>query len=438
MRMYDLIEKKKEGKELSTEEIRWMIDGYTKEEIPDYQMSAMLMAICFQGMSEKETLDLTLAMRDSGDILDLSAISGIKVDKHSTGGVGDKTSLILTPMIAALQVPVAKMSGRGLGHTGGTIDKLECFDGFSTNISEEQFFKNVNTIGIAIAGQTKSLAPADKKLYALRDVTATVAQLSLIASSIMSKKLASGSDAIVLDVKTGNGAFMQKEEDAVLLAKTMVKIGTLAGKKMAALVTDMSKPLGNMVGNSLEVIEAIEALKGNAPKDLMDDVYALGAQMLLLAGAVKEEKEAYHKLQKVIEDGSALEKFAELVVAQGGKKEQVYDTGLLPAASHKIPVLAASDGYISSMDTAQVGIACMTLGGGREKKEDTIDLSVGIELNKKTGDTVKQGEVLAWLHANNLAKAKNAEQILAAAYHYSTHKPQLKPTVRAVITSESL
>lgn len=438
MRMYDLIEKKKEGKRLSTEEIRWMILGYTNGSIPDYQMSAMLMAVCFQGMDEKETLELTLAMRDSGDILDLSAIDGVKVDKHSTGGVGDKTSLILTPMIAALGVPVAKMSGRGLGHTGGTIDKLECFDGFRTDISEEQFFRNVNTIGIAIAGQTATLAPADKKLYALRDVTATVAQLSLIASSIMSKKLASGSDAIVLDVKTGNGAFMQKEEDAVSLAKTMVKIGELAGKKTAALVTDMSKPLGNMVGNSLEVIEAIEALKGNAPKDLMDDVYALGVQMLLLAGAAENEESAYDKLQQVIADGRALDKLAELVEAQGGNRQQVYDTGLLPKASMRIPVYASADGYIHSMDTTQVGIACMTLGGGRETKESTIDLAVGIELAKKTGDRVKKGDVLAWLHANDEKKAASAEQILTEAYHFSTKQPQAEKTIRAVITSKTI
>lgn len=436
MRMYDLIEKKKNGKSLSTAEIQWMIDGYTKEQIPDYQMSAMLMAICFQGMDEQETLDLTLAMRDSGEVLDLSAIHGIKVDKHSTGGVGDKTTLVLTPIVAALGVPVAKMSGRGLGHTGGTIDKLECFTGFRTDISREQFFENVNTIGIAVAGQTASLAPADKKLYALRDVTATVAQMSLIASSIMSKKLASGSDAIVLDVKTGNGAFMQEKEDAIRLADTMVKIGTMAGKKMAALVTDMSQPLGSMVGNSLEVIEAVEALRGNGPKDLMDDVYALGAQMLLLAGCAGNEKEAYDRMQSVVNDGRALDKFAELVEAQGGDKRQVYDTELLAKAKLKLPVNAKEDGYISSMDTADIGIACMTLGGGRETKESVIDLSVGIELKKKVGDRVKRGEVLAYLYANDEKKAETAKEIVAHAYHYGDSEVMKAQTIHALITAD--
>ena len=438
MRMYDLIEKKKNGFPLSAEEIQWMINGYTKERIPDYQMSAMLMAICFQGMNEQETFDLTLAMRDSGDVLDLSGVHGVKVDKHSTGGVGDKTTLVLAPIVAALGVPVAKMSGRGLGHTGGTIDKLECFTGFRTDISGKEFFENVNTIGIAIAGQTASLAPADKKLYALRDVTATVAQMSLIASSIMSKKLASGSDAIVLDVKTGNGAFMQKKEDAARLAKAMVKIGTMAGKKMAALVTDMTQPLGNMVGNSLEVIEAVEALRQKGPKDLMDDVYALGAQMLLLAGCAGSEKEAYNRMQSVIKDGRALDKFAEMIEAQGGDKRQVYDTGLLAKAKLKIPVNAIEDGYISRIDTADIGIACMTLGGGRETKESPIDLSVGIELKKKTGDCVKRGETLAYLYANDEKKAQAAKNIVAHAYHFGASEVRKPQTIYAVITAEDI
>ena len=319
MRMYDLIEKKKLGQELSTEEISEMIKGFTDGSVPDYQMAAMLMAICFQGMSKRETVDLTLAMRDSGDVLDLSGIKGVKVDKHSTGGVGDKTSLALTPIIAALGVPVAKMSGRGLGHTGGTIDKLECFPGFTTEISEQTFMDNVNKIGIAIAGQTANLAPADKKLYALRDVTATVDQMSLIASSIMSKKLASGSDAIVLDVKTGNGAFMKKYEDSVALAEAMVSIGTMAGKKTTAVITDMDQPLGYAVGNSVEVMEAIDTLQGRGPEDFKQVVFALGGQMLQAAGRADSQEEAEKLMQSVIEDGTALKKFAEFVTAQIGR-----------------------------------------------------------------------------------------------------------------------
>lgn len=435
MRMYDLIEKKKEGGVLTAEEIRWMTDGYTNGSIPDYQMSAMLMAICFQGMNEEETLTLTLAMRDSGEIMDLSQIRGIKVDKHSTGGVGDKTTLVLAPIVAACGVPVAKMSGRGLGHTGGTIDKLECFPGFCTALPEEKFYDNVNSIGIAIAGQTASLAPADKKLYALRDVTATVAQRSLIASSVMSKKLASGSDAIVLDVKTGNGAFMKKEEDAVALAQTMVKIGTMAGKKTAAIVTDMSQPLGRAVGNSLEVIEAIEALNGNEPSDLMEDVYALGTYMLIFAGAASDEAEARARMEETVRTRSALHKLAELVEAQGGDKRAVYDTSLLPQAGLKIPVPAPRDGYISSMDTEAIGIACMTLGGGRETKESTIDLSVGLIIEKKTGDSVSAGDTLAYLYANDEKKAEAALQIVSAAYHYSSEPVAQTTTIKEIITA---
>ena len=383
MRMYDLILKKKQGGELSTDEIRYMIEGFTEGSIPDYQMSAMTMAICFRGMTPRETVDLTLAMRDSGDVLDLSAIKGVKVDKHSTGGVGDKTSLALTPIIAALGVPVAKMSGRGLGHTGGTIDKLECFDGFTTALSEEQFAGNVNTIGIAIAGQTANLAPADKKLYALRDVTATVDQMSLIASSIMSKKLASGSDAIVLDVKTGNGAFMKKLEDSRALAKEMVSIGTMAGKKTVAVITDMDQPLGRAVGNSLEVREAIDTLRGEGPADFKEVVFALGSQMLMLAGRAADEKEARALMEGVIEDGSALDKFAQFVRAQGGDAAPVYDTSLLPVAGKTLEVTAKVSGYVHRILAEDIGIACMTLGGGRETKESAIDLSVGIILEKR-------------------------------------------------------
>ena len=414
MRMYDLIEKKKTGHTLTTEEINYMILGYTNGEIPDYQMSAMTMAICFRGMNDKETLDLTLAMRDSGDCLDLSKIHGLKADKHSTGGVGDKTSLVLTPIIAALGIPVAKMSGRGLGHTGGTIDKLECFPGFTTALSEETFIHNVNTIKLAIAGQTANLAPADKKLYALRDVTATVDQMSLIASSIMSKKLASGSDIIVLDVKTGSGAFMKKSEDAKKLAETMVQIGTMAGKKVAAVITDMDQPLGNAVGNSVEVIEAIHALSGHGPSDLMEVVYALGSKMLVLSGA-------------------ALHKLAEFVEAQNGDSSYVYDTELFEKAAYTIEIPALKAGYITHIEAESIGIACMTLGGGRETKESKIDLSVGILLKKKCGDLVKEGDTIALIYANDMKKAEIAKQQILDAYAIGDTKPAQSVMIKTVI-----
>lgn len=436
MRMYDLILKKKQGGELSTDEIRYMIEGFTEGSIPDYQMSAMTMAICFRGMTPRETVDLTLAMRDSGDVLDLSGIKGVKVDKHSTGGVGDKTSLALTPIIAALGVPVAKMSGRGLGHTGGTIDKLECFDGFTTALSEEQFAGNVNTIGIAIAGQTANLAPADKKLYALRDVTATVDQMSLIACSIMSKKLASGSDAIVLDVKTGNGAFMKKLEDSRALAKEMVSIGTMAGKKTVAVITDMDQPLGRAVGNSLEVREAIDTLRGEGPADFKEVVFALGSQMLMLAGRAADEKEARALMEGVIEDGSALDKFAQFVRAQGGDAAPVYDTSLLPVAGKTLEVTAKESGYVHRILAEDIGIACMTLGGGRETKESAIDLSVGIILEKKNGDAVSDGEVLATIYGNDDAKMQAAYEKIAHAYEIAKEPAAFVPVVREYIFPE--
>ena len=434
--MYDLILKKKQGGELSTDEIRYMIEGFTEGSIPDYQMSAMTMAICFRGMTPRETVDLTLAMRDSGDVLDLSGIKGVKVDKHSTGGVGDKTSLALTPIIAALGVPVAKMSGRGLGHTGGTIDKLECFDGFTTALSEEQFAGNVNTIGIAIAGQTANLAPADKKLYALRDVTATVDQMSLIASSIMSKKLASGSDAIVLDVKTGNGAFIKKLEDSRALAKEMVSIGTMAGKKTVAVITDMDQPLGRAVGNSLEVREAIDTLRGEGPADFKEVVFALGSQMLMLAGRAADEKEARALMEGVIEDGSALDKFAQFVRAQGGDAAPVYDTSLLPVAGKTLEVTAKESGYVHRILAEDIGIACMTLGGGRETKESAIDLSVGIILEKKNGDAVSDGEVLATIYGNDDAKMQAAYEKIAHAYEIAKEPAAFVPVVREYIFPE--
>ena len=433
MRMYDLILKKKQGKELNTEEINWMIKEFTEGRIPDYQMSAMTMAICFQGMDKRETFDLTMAMRDSGDVLDLSRIDGIKVDKHSTGGVGDKVSLVLTPIVASLGVPVAKMSGRGLGHTGGTIDKLESFSGFSTEISEEKFIDSVNTIGIAIAGQTANLALADKKLYALRDVTATVDQMSLIASSIMSKKLASGADAIVLDVKTGNGAFMQKEEDAIALAKAMVDIGNRAGKQTVAVITDMDEPLGNAVGNALEIKEVIDALHGDGPEDLMEVVYALGTQMLLLAKRAEDEEIARNLITESIQERKALKKFAEFIENQGGNREEILHPDMLPKARYVIPVLAEEEGCIERILAQDIGIACMTLGGGRENKESTIDHGVGIILTKKISDTVKKGETLALIHANSKEKAVLASGLVKNAYQIAKEPAKKAPMVKCII-----
>lgn len=433
MRMYDLILKKKQGKELNTEEINWMIKEFTEGRIPDYQMSAMTMAICFQGMDKRETFDLTMAMRDSGDVLDLSRIDGIKVDKHSTGGVGDKVSLVLTPIVASLGVPVAKMSGRGLGHTGGTIDKLESFSGFSTEISEEKFIDSVNTIGIAIAGQTANLAPADKKLYALRDVTATVDQMSLIASSIMSKKLASGADAIVLDVKTGNGAFMQTEEDAIALAKAMVDIGNRAGKQTVAVITDMDEPLGNAVGNALEIKEVIDALHGDGPEDLMEVVYVLGTQMLLLAKRAEDEEIARNLITESIQERKALKKFAEFIENQGGNREEILHLDMLPKARYVIPVLAEEEGCIERILAQDIGIACMTLGGGRENKESTIDHGVGIILTKKISDTVKKGETLAMIHANSKEKAVLASGLVKNAYQIAKEPAKKAPMVKCII-----
>ena len=433
MRMYDLILKKKQGKELNTEEINWMIKEFTEGRIPDYQMSAMTMAICFQGMDKRETFDLTMAMRDSGDVLDLSRIDGIKVDKHSTGGVGDKVSLVLTPIVASLGVPVAKMSGRGLGHTGGTIDKLESFSGFSTEISEEKFIDSVNTIGIAIAGQTANLAPADKKLYALRDVTATVDQMSLIASSIMSKKLASGADAIVLDVKTGNGAFMQTEEDAIALAKAMVDIGNRAGKQTVAVITDMDEPHGNAVGNALEIKEVIDALHGDGPEDLMEVVYVLGTQMLLLAKRAEDEEIARNLITESIQERKALKKFAEFIENQGGNREEILHPDMLPKARYVIPVLAEEEGCIERILAQDIGIACMTLGGGRENKESTIDHGVGIILTKKISDTVKKGETLALIHANSKEKAVLASGLVKNAYQIAKEPAKKAPMVKCII-----
>lgn len=435
MRMYDLIMKKRNGQSLSEEEIRFMITHYTKGEIPDYQMSAMMMAIYFQGMNEEETLALTMAMAHSGDMLDLSEIHGIKVDKHSTGGVGDKTSLALTPMVAALGVPVAKMSGRGLGHTGGTIDKLESFTGFSTEISEETFKKNVNEIGIAIMGQTADLAPADKKLYALRDVTATVDNMSLIASSIMSKKLAAGADAIVLDVKTGSGAFMKKEEDSFGLAKEMVKIGNGAGRKTTAVISDMDQPLGFAVGNALEVKEAIDTLNGNGPEDFVELCLTLGSQMVYLAGKASSPEAAREKLQEVIANKSALHKLADFIEAQGGDKELVFHPENLPKASIIEEIKAPQNGYVSHIACDEIGICSLILGGGRETKESEIDLSVGLVLHKKVGDQVRQGESLATIHANDKEKLQTAKERFLTAYQFSDAPVAKEKLIKGIVTN---
>lgn len=433
MRMYDIIIKKRNGSELTPEEINFFVEGYTLGTIPDYQASALMMAIYFQKMTERETCELTMAMARSGDMLDLSAIRGIKVDKHSTGGVGDKTSLALAPMVAACGIPVAKMSGRGLGHTGGTIDKLESFPGFTTALTTEQFIKNVNSIGIAIMGQTADLAPADKKLYALRDVTATVDNMSLIASSIMSKKLAAGADAIVLDVKTGSGAFMKKEADARALAEEMVKIGTNAGRKTVAVISDMDQPLGNAVGNALEVKEAINTLNGHGPADFLTLCLTLGSQMLLAGGKAEDLKSAERMLEQVIADGSALKKLAEFVEAQGGDSSVVYHPERLPQAALQKEVLAPADGYVSRIVCDEVGICSLILGGGRETKESRIDLSVGLVLCRKVGDMVKAGEVLAVIHANDEGKAAEAEKRFLAACSITAEPPLKTPFIKGIV-----
>lgn len=431
--MYDLILKKRNGGELSREEIAFFVEGYTKGEIPDYQVSALMMAIYFQKMNEQETLALTMAMAGSGDMLDLSQIQGVKVDKHSTGGVGDKTSLALAPMVAACGLPVAKMSGRGLGHTGGTIDKLESFPGFTTSLTRQQFLDNVNRIGIAIMGQTADLAPADKKLYALRDVTATVDNMSLIASSIMSKKLAAGAEAIVLDVKTGSGAFMKQEADARALGEEMVRIGRNAGRRMSAVISDMDQPLGRAVGNALEVKEAIETLQGGGPEDFRELCLVLGSQMLMAGEKARSREEAEKILKGVIQDGSALEKLAQFVEAQGGNPQAVYRPELLPRADIVKTVPAPVSGYVSHIACDEVGICSLILGGGRETKESRVDLSVGLVLNKKVGDYVEVGEPLALIHANREERAAEAERRFLAAVAIGGTAPEKRSLIKTVM-----
>ena len=410
--MVDIIEKKRDGKELTTQEISFFIEGYTKGDIPDYQASALAMAIYFQDMNDRERADLTRAMVNSGDTIDLSGIDGIKVDKHSTGGVGDTTTLVLAPLVASLGIPVAKMSGRGLGHTGGTIDKLESVKGFHVELTKEQFIDLVNRDKVAVMGQSGNLTPADKKLYALRDVTGTVNSIPLIASSIMSKKIAAGADAIVLDVKTGDGAFMKTEKDAEELAHAMVRIGNHVGRKTIAIISDMSQPLGFAIGNALEVKEAIETLQGKGPQDLTDLVLTLGSQMVILAKKAETTQEAKAMLREAITSGKAIAKFKEFLQNQGGDASVVDDTAKLPQAKYQIELPAKKSGYVSRMVADEIGVASMLLGAGRATKEDTIDLAVGIVLHKKVGDKVSEGESLLTIHSNR----ENVDEVIQKLY----------------------
>ncbi len=432
MRMYDVIKKKRDGGELSTEEINYFVKGVTDGSIPDYQISALCMAIYFKGMTSRETCDLTFAVRDSGDRLDFSEINGIRVDKHSTGGVGDKTSLVVAPIVASLGVKVAKMSGRGLGHTGGTIDKLEAIEGFQTTLSDADFMKQVNDIGFAIVGQSRQFAPADKKLYALRDVTATVDSMPLIAASIMGKKLAADDDCIVLDVKTGSGSFMKTVEDSKALAKLMVDIGKSAGKKMVALITNMDRPLGHAIGNSLEVIEAVETLQGKGPADFTEVCLTLAAYMLSLAGKGSAE-ECRAMAEKAIADGSALKKLIETVGAQGGNKKLIENPATFAKAKYSHTVKSVRDGYIGAVDTEAYGLASLALGAGRNTVEDEIDYSAGIILKRKTGDFVKAGEEIATLYSCNKQSFARAEEILLSATEVCKDKPADEPLVYCIV-----
>lgn len=439
MRVVDLIRKKRTGEEMSDEEIRFLIDGVVRGTIPDYQTAAWAMAVCFTGMTARETASLTMAMAESGDLVDLSGIRGVKVDKHSTGGVGDKTTLILAPLVASCGVPVAKMSGRGLGHTGGTIDKLESIAGFRTELSREEFFAQVNEIGAAVIGQSGNIAPADKKLYALRDVTGTVDSIPLIASSVMSKKIAAGADAILLDVKFGSGAFMKTAEDAIELAKAMVSIGTEVGRNTVAAITDMDQPLGRNIGNALEVREAIDVLRGEGPGDLRELCLALGSHMLVLGGQAADEADARAKLEQALASGEALRKLAQLIAAQGGDPAVVERPELLPQAAARVRVVADRDGYVHGIDAEEIGVAAMRLGAGRAAKEDKIDFAVGLELVAKRGDRVRQGDTLAILHArsDDETAASAREQVLGA-YAIEGEPPAAQPLIYAVVSKDGV
>ncbi|MDQ8329571.1 pyrimidine-nucleoside phosphorylase [Enterococcus lactis] len=433
MRMVDLIEKKRDGNELSKEEIEYIVTNYTNGKIPDYQVSALLMAIFYQDMTNEEITNLTLAIANSGDVIDLSSLEGIKVDKHSTGGVGDTTTLILAPLVASVGVTVAKMSGRGLGYTGGTLDKLEAIPGFQIELSDEAFVRIVNESKVAVIGQSGNLAPADKKLYALRDVTATVDSLPLIASSIMSKKIAAGADAIVLDVTTGDGAFMKNIEDARRLAKTMTSIGKLANRETVAVISDMSEPLGEAIGNSLEVVEAIETLKGNGPEDLVEMCYALGSQMVVLAGKAKTIDEARTLLQEALESGKALAKFKEMIQNQGGDPTIVEQPERILTARYTMELPAKQSGVVSKIVANELGIAAMMLGAGRKTKEDDIDHAVGLKLHKKIGDTVTKGESLLTIYSND----KEISSVIELLYkNIEIGESAMKPTLIHDIITE--
>ncbi|MEG6522619.1 pyrimidine-nucleoside phosphorylase [Desulfotomaculum sp. 1211_IL3151] len=438
MRMVDIILKKRRGLELSSEEIDFFVQGYTHDKIPDYQAAAFLMAAFFQGFSPRETGDLTISMARSGDQADLSGIPGIKVDKHSTGGVGDKVTLIVGPLVAAAGVPVAKMSGRGLGHTGGTIDKLESIPGFKVTMDNQSFLEQVRNLKLAVVAQTGQLAPADKKLYALRDVTATVESIPLIAASVMSKKIAAGADAIVLDVKVGSGAFMKNPSDAFSLARTMVEIGHRLGRQTVALITDMDQPLGFAIGNALEVKEAIETLRDNGPADLKEICICLGCEMLGLAGIEKDQLAARRKLEDLLKSGAALNKLKEFVQAQGGNPQVVDHFDLLPQASDIHQVTALTDGYVREIQSEQVGLAAMWLGAGRATKESVIDLAVGVVLRKKVGDFVNKGEVIAELHVNENKEITKVADMLRQAYVLQREPVEAKDILLGKVTKEDL
>lgn len=433
LRVPDLIMKKRDGFELTRDEISFIIDGMVSGAVPDYQMSAFCMAVFFKGMTPEETTALTQAMTDSGSIVDLSAIRGVKVDKHSTGGVGDTTTLILAPMVAAAGGVVAKMSGRGLGHTGGTLDKLESIPGFRVSLEEDEFVEQVNRIGIAVVGQTGDIAPADKKLYALRDVTATVESIPLIAASIMSKKLATGADAIVLDVKSGTGAFMRDVDSARKLAVLMVRIGSLAGRKVAALITDMNQPLGSAIGNSLEVIEAIETLQGKVNGRLLQVCLELGARMLILSGLAHDVEQAKNNLCDAIASGAALAKLRQMIEAQGGDSSCTVDPWVLPVARHSAQLTAACDGFVSGVDALTLGRAAMAMGAGRKRKEDVIDLSCGVKVAVSIGDQVTKGQTLATLYASSHPMLEEGSSIATSAFSYSAQPVAAPPLLYEVI-----